>query len=129
MAKIQSDDIGSDDGQMLVYGLFIDGDELIGHGDGGLADVLALIDEDSHMQVKAIYHDVKASGLGNFHVSFDVDETGETSWASDLKVVLDGHAFELGGYRDFAEHNGMLGLRHSCRTHRLWDENEDGEVA
>jgi hypothetical protein len=129
MAKMQFDDIDADDGQMLVYGLFHNGDELIGHGDQGLADIMARISEDNHMEIKAIYDDVKASGLGNFNISFDVDETGERSWVSNLKVVLDGHAFELGWYRDFAEHNGMLGLRYSYRTHRLWDENDDDGVA
>ncbi|UIJ85294.1 hypothetical protein LZK77_16390 [Rhizobium leguminosarum] len=129
MAKIQFDDVGADDGQMLVYGLLLDIDELIGHGDQGLADIMTRISEDNHMEIKAIYQDVKASGLSNFNISFDVDETGDTSWISNLKVVLDGHAFELCGYRDFAEHNGMLGLRYSYRTRRLWDENVDVEVA
>ncbi|TAY79763.1 hypothetical protein [Rhizobium ruizarguesonis] len=126
MANIQFDDIGADNRQMLVYGLFLDGDELIGHGDQGLADIMARISEDNHMEIEAIYDDAKASSLGSF---FDVDESGDTSWVRNLKVVLDGHAFELGGYRDFAEHNGMLGLRYSYRTHSLWDENEDVEVA
>ncbi|MDI5930171.1 hypothetical protein QBK93_36935 [Rhizobium leguminosarum] len=129
MAKIQFDDIGADDGQMLVYGLFLDGDELIGHGDQGLADIMARISEDNHMEIKAIYDDVKASSLGGFNISFDVDETGETSGVSNLKVILDGHAFELDWYREFAEHNGMLGLRRSFRTRGLWDENQGVEVA
>lgn len=129
MAKIEFDDIGADDGEMLVYGLFLDGDEVIGHGDQGLADVMARIAEDNQMEIGFIYDNVKASGLGDFNISFDVGETGDTSWVTNLKVVLDGHGFELGGYRDFAEHNGMLGLRYSYRTHRLWDENEDVEVA
>ncbi|TBC84260.1 hypothetical protein [Rhizobium ruizarguesonis] len=128
MAKIQFDDIGADDGQMLVYGRFLDGDELFGDGDQGLADILARVSGDKHLEIKAIYNDVVASGLGNFRISFDVDETDDTSWITDLIVVLDGRAFELGWYNEFAEHNGMLGLRYSYRTRGLWDENQCVEV-
>ena len=90
---------------------------------------MARISKDNHMEIKAIYDDVKAGGLGNFNISFDVDETSDTSWVTNLKVLLDGQAFELGGYRNFAEHNGMLDLRCPYQAHKLWDENEDVEVA
>ncbi|TAV74785.1 hypothetical protein [Rhizobium leguminosarum] len=129
MAKIQFDDIDADDGQILVYGLFDNGDELIGFGDPGLADILVRVGVSNHPEINAIYNDVVASGLARFNISFHVDEMGDLPWVTNLRVVLDGHAFELGWYNDFAEHNGMLGLRYSWRTRMLWDENQDAEVA
>ena len=129
MAQIAFADIGSDDGQMLVYGMFLDGEELIGFGDEGLADLLVKISQDNQLWLKCIYTDVSASGLGDFNVSFEVDESGEISGVSNLKVELDGQTLHLGGYNEFADHNGMLGLRYSYRTRDLWNESADVEAA
>ena len=128
MAQIAFADTGSDDGKMLVYSVFLDGEELIAFGDEGLADLLGKISEDNQLWLKCIYTDVNASGLDDFNVSFEVDESGEISGVSNLKVTLDGHTFLLGGYREFADHNGMLGLRYSYRTRSLWHENDDSEL-
>ena len=129
MAKIQFDDIGASHGQTLVSGLFDNGDLLFDFGDQGLADILGRISEDSHSEIKSIYNDVTSCGLGDFKISFDVDETCEIDWVTNLIVVLDGHVFDLGFYWDFAEHNGMLGLRYSYKTRLLWDDNRDRGVA
>ncbi|MGO4569608.1 hypothetical protein AB4Z52_32335 [Rhizobium sp. 2YAF20] len=123
MAKIQFDDIGSDDNEMLVYGLFSTGEEIISFGDRGLAEILTRIQEDNHFEVKAIYEDVKASGLTDFKISFEIEEDGNTSGVFDLKAVVDGHEFHLGCYFVFAEGNGVHGLLSGVRIRERWAED------
>jgi hypothetical protein len=96
MARIQFDDVDADDGEMLVYGMFGNGEELVEHGDQGLAEVLCRMNQDGLQETKAVYDSAVASGLAGFSISFDVDETSDTSLIAKLQITLEGRVFEFG---------------------------------
>lgn len=110
MASVQFFDIGTGSYEMLVYGFFSDGHELIVYGDAGLAEVLTRIDEDNHAELKMIYDDVVDAQLTGFKISFEIDESG-SGGVSELKAVVDDHEFFLGNYFVYAEGGGAAGLR------------------
>ncbi|MBP2444788.1 hypothetical protein [Rhizobium leguminosarum] len=108
IANIQFDNI---EGDIHVYSSFDAGPDVIGFGLDTLAEAISRVREDNHFEIESVFEDMQAKSLPGCQITFEIDEVGQQRGVLDLKVVVDGHQFDLGSYFVFAEGNGMTGLR------------------
>lgn len=108
IANVQFDNI---EGDIHVFASFDSEPDVIGFGLGTLAEVISRVPVDNRFEIKSVFEDMQSNSLPGYVITFQVDENCRQRGVLDLKVVVDGHQFDLGSYFVFAEGNGMTGLR------------------
>ncbi|UWU12807.1 hypothetical protein N2599_11535 [Rhizobium sullae] len=106
MAFIQIERIFDD---IHVWANFAPNDDIIGFGQQTFDEVLARIDADNHVEIKAVFDDVRASGGEDCLLTFEINPDG-CDGISDFKAEALGHELTLGCYFVFAEGGGLAGV-------------------